>query len=83
MVYAGYGVLTNEQARQESVFHHLTQRKTKNEGRSEILVLLNRMGFPGASPPQALFLSTAPCHHSPPPPSCRERHGSGWAEKSH
>lgn len=43
----------------------------------------NPPGFPGTPPPRALFPSTAPCHHLPSPPSCRERNGSGWAGKSH
>lgn len=37
---ASYWPLTNEKARQESAFHHLTQEQTENEGRSEITVLL-------------------------------------------
>lgn len=38
---ASYWALINEKARQESVFHHLTQEQTENEGRSEITAPLH------------------------------------------
>lgn len=59
---ASYWPLTNEKARQESAFHHLTQEQTENEGRSEITVLLHSVakssGLPWRSSSQSI-----PPHH--------------------
>lgn len=64
---ASYWALTSEQTRQESVFHHLMQKQTENEGRSERLVLLNRMPKTSRLPWSTLSLSPPPLHCPTPP----------------
>lgn len=67
MVRASYWTLTNEQARQESVFHHLTQKQTENEWRCEILVLLDRMAKSSRLPWSTSSPSPLPLHCPMPP----------------
>lgn len=61
-VCASYLAPANEQARQESLFHHLIQKQSENEGRSEIVVLLNHRAKSSGSPWSAFSWIPLPLH---------------------